>query len=182
MARKNPPDFYGERRRTRLPRGVNVRFFAIFIPASLGLLAVALVFAVRLTRNPERLPPTQVRALDGKVRIPVSALGDGTMRRFDYVPAGGDRSLRFFIAVGKDGVYHAAWDACEDRYERGVGFTKVSCDMECGLCGTRTCVVVLGKPGSGCRPAFLPHRVDDAHVLVLSRDLDEGRKHFGIKE
>lgn len=128
-------------------------------------------------------PPTLSAAVtvvpdgEGRVRIPIDTVKDGSLHRFAYVSGDGHR-VRFFLINRYDaehvriGVVFDACMICGDE-----GYIQEGDEVICIACNVRLFRPSIGKPG-GCNPIPLRHEADATHITVAAADLEKGARYF----
>jgi len=113
---------------------------------------------------------------DNVFSIPLAALDDG-QAHFYQADAGG-KNVRFFAMKSGDGVYRAAFDACDVCYEAKKGYTQDGEFMVCNNCGQRFHSSRINEVKGGCNPAPLNRVVEGDHLVIALGDIAQGGFYF----
>lgn len=112
--------------------------------------------------------PEEYEIKDGMIEIPLSALEDMHLHRYNYTAEDGAK-MRFFCIKKSQGSYGVVLDACEicgpsGYFERGD-------DVVCKLCDVVMNRGTIGFKG-GCNPIPFPYIVHDEKIKIKPADLD----------
>src|ERR1700726_2162771 len=121
-------------------------------------------------------PATDVTFVDGKVSIPVKAIYDGELHRFEAREGGVE--VRFWLYQKPDGKIATLFDACQIC--GGGGFYKGSHGVICKNCAAPINPQSVGMAG-GCNPIPLKAEVTADAVIVSEADIAAGRHYFEQK-
>src|SRR6266446_3811151 len=121
-------------------------------------------------------PATEVSFVDGKVSIPVKAIYDGELHRYETRDCGVE--VRFWLYQKPDGKIATLFDACQICGP--VGFYKGSHGVICKNCAAPINPQSVGMAG-GCNPIPLKAEVTDDAVIVSEADIAAGRHYFEQK-
>lgn len=138
-----------------------------------GLLIVLSLGYAYSFRSMERTEPVPVRALGGVLRIPLSRLQDGRMKRFGF--RAGGRVVRFLAKKMNEDRYACALDAC--RICGSAGYMEQGPHLICLNCTAEINPLSFGR-GGGCNPIPLGSRRDGDSLLIRVRDLEAWRDWF----
>lgn len=108
---------------------------------------------------------------DGKVRIPLAEVSDGSARFYEYRAADG-KTLRFFVIKSSDGVYRAAADACDVCFRSKMGYHQEGDDMVCNKCGRHFASKDVNVITGSCNPDGIPRAVEGGNLLIAAADLN----------
>jgi uncharacterized membrane protein len=111
------------------------------------------------------------------VRIPLSDIGDGRARFFDY-RAKDNRVVKFFVMRSSDGVYRAALDACDTCYHAKRGYRQEADEMVCNNCGLRFPSALINEVKGGCNPIGLPRAVEGDQLVIKAGELESRAVYF----
>lgn len=152
-----------QQRRDRLFRnGVSVVAFA-------AMLLVGSAF-VQSNLGAAEAPPTRLVPSGDSVSVPLAALADGKLHKFQY------GAVRFdAIKDSASGQIHTALDAC--TICGPIGYRQDGENMVCKNCGSMIDVPTVGEPG-GCNPIPLSSHVQDGKLLVALTALDAQQSVF----
>lgn len=167
---KNP----AERRKSRAAIRGRLRWSAAAL-SGLGLCLLSITVAAHFANRSAELPPLIDIAPEGDmVRIPLSLVEDGALRRFVYTTRQGT-PVRYIIVKKSASAYGVGLDACNvcgpaGYYERGGEVVCIMCD------------VVMNKSTigffGGCNPVPLPFTVNDGHLVIKTADLEAEAARF----
>ena len=113
------------------------------------------------------------------VSFPASLFDDGKARHFEHVS--GDFRIKYFIVRSSDGIIRAAFDACDVCWPAGKGYFQEGDHMVCRNCGRRFKSILVNEVKGGCNPAPLNRSVKNGEVVILVKDILEGRQYFNFK-
>lgn len=121
-------------------------------------------------------PSTEVTFVDGKVSIPLKAVYDGELHRYEAKENGVE--VRFWLYQKPDGKVATLFDACEIC--GAVGFYKTKQAVICKNCAAPMNLQSIGMPG-GCNPVPMKAQVTDDAVIISEADVLAGRHYFEPK-
>jgi len=110
------------------------------------------------------------------VRIPLSALDSGKTLFLESDLEG--RRVYFFAMKSSDGVYRAAYDACDVCFRSNRGYRQEGDLMVCNNCGQAFPSVKVNEIRGGCNPAPLTRTVDGDSLVIRKVDLAAGNGYF----
>lgn len=110
------------------------------------------------------------------VKIPLKALDSGKAL-FLEADLGG-RQIHYFALKSSDGVYRAAYDACDVCFRANRGYRQEGDLMVCNQCGQTFPSVKVNEIKGGCNPAPLARRIDGEHLVITKGDLAAGGSYF----
>ena len=119
---------------------------------------------------------TPVRAENGEVKVPVSALADS--KAVYYVYDNGGMPVKFFVLKASDGTVRVALDACTACNHAKLGYRQEGDNMVCNNCGMAFPSTRVGKISGGCSPIPVTNTQDGKTLTVKAKDLEEGAKYF----
>jgi uncharacterized membrane protein len=111
------------------------------------------------------------------VAIPLEDISTD-MKVLTYDAAGVD--VRYFAVIAGDGEVRTAFDACDVCGGR-KGYRQQGDDVVCNNCGLAFDIDSLGtknKPGGGCWPSYLSHKIENGNVLIEKKELEQGAFRF----
>jgi len=111
-----------------------------------------------------------------EIRISTAEVDDGKAHYYSYDSDG--VNIRYFIIKSSDGVYRAAFDACDECYRAKKGYRQDGDDMVCNNCGLKFESNKINEVKGGCNPGPLKRTVDGLDVVIKLDDLDDGRWYF----
>src|SRR6195256_2315349 len=111
-------------------------------------------------------PATEVTFVDGKVSIPVKAIYDGELHRFEAREGGVE--VRFWLYQKPDGKIATLFDACEICGP--VGFYKGPTGIACKNCAAPINPPSVGMPG-GCNPVPIQAEQTATAVIIHEGDI-----------
>ncbi|MDR1490524.1 MAG: Fe-S-containing protein [Desulfovibrio sp.] len=123
----------------------------------------------------ELSPPVAVAAVDGRVSLPLSLVGDGALHRFAYTAKGGT-NIRFIVIKKTETAYGVGLDAC-DVCGAGGGYYERKGQVICTLCDVVMNKVTIGFAG-GCNPVPLPFRIMEGRLVIDIEDLEAEEARF----
>lgn len=154
-------------RRSRLP----------LVIAAAAIIAVAAVAgAFLLTRGNGTATATTTVAATGDVRIPLVDLAGGEAKFFTY-DAGGT-TVKYFVMKSSDGVYRAAFDACDVCFANKKGYHQEGDEMVCNNCGRRFPSTKINVLEGGCNPGPIEREVKGTDLVLTTAELDAGARYF----
>jgi len=117
--------------------------------------------------------PQEVTFDRGAVRIPVSAVSDGSLHRFVIDDQG--VHVRFIVIQKPDKSLAVALDACaicgtQGYYQKGP-------EVICKNCGSDIVIATIGTTG-GCNPVPLNARIDNGTLIVDEAAFEGGARLF----
>ena len=110
------------------------------------------------------------------VRIPLSALDSGKALFLETDLEG--RQIHYFAIKSSDGVYRAAYDACDVCFRANRGYRQENDLMVCNNCGQAFPSVKVNEVKGGCNPAPLARMVDGQTLVIRKGDLAAGKDYF----
>ena len=116
-----------------------------------------------------------VETSDG-VKIPLSSLRSGNAL-FLQADLGG-REIHYIALQSGDGVYRAAFDACDVCFRRNRGYRQEGDLLVCNHCGQSFPSGKVNEVKGGCNPAPLPRTVQGDFLLIRKDDLAAGGPYF----
>jgi uncharacterized membrane protein len=147
------------------------------IAAGVALVVVAAVaLYVTMGRGDGTATATTTVASTGDVRIPVADLADGQARFFSY-DAGGVE-VKYFVMKSSDGVYRAAFDACDVCFANKKGYHQEGDEMVCNNCGRRFPSTKINVLEGGCNPGPIERKVKGQELVLTTAELDAGARYF----
>ena len=150
--------------------------------ASAGIAACLLLTAVTLTavkawdtRVIELSAPETYAVRDGTILVPVDAVSDGHLHRFEYRTAK-NVDVRW-IVVKKPGSasFGVGLDACEVC--GNAGYFERGGQVVCKRCDVVMNINTIGFKG-GCNPIPLAYEVADGNLVFRIEDIEAGEKEF----
>ncbi len=117
--------------------------------------------------------PAQVTLDNGAVRLPVAALSDGNLHRFELQDDG--VSVRFIVIEKPDHTLATAFDACEICGTQG--YYQKGPEIICRNCGSDIVISTIGVRG-GCNPIPLASHVEGDKLVIAADALEHGTSIF----
>jgi uncharacterized membrane protein len=111
-----------------------------------------------------------------EVRIPSSDINDGQAYYYEYDSGG--KEIRYFVLKSSDGVFRAAFDACDVCFQEKRGYRQEGDDMVCNNCGQRFPSTKINVIKGGCNPAPLTRTDEGSELVIKTSDIEAGRKYF----
>jgi uncharacterized membrane protein len=121
-------------------------------------------------------PDNTLVAENGVFRIPLTGLDDGKARHYTVPSAG--KEVTFFVVKSPDGVFRAAFDACDVCFAAKKGYAQEGEHMVCVNCGQRFHVSRINEVKGGCNPAPLTRSIEGDMLLVTEQDVAQGVAYF----
>ncbi len=114
---------------------------------------------------------------DGAIRIPVAEVHDGKVHFFTYKNSG--KRINFFVRTdGKDNL-SSCFDACFTCYKHKKGYREEGTNLVCNECGLKFRLADERWDNSGgCSPITLKSRIENNELVIMTEDLEKGRKLF----
>jgi high-affinity iron transporter len=153
-------------RRERLWMISVLTFSFVFI----ALITAEFVYA-KSASNPS--PAAEVTFVNGRVSIPLTAISDGELHRFQAQENG--TAIRFWLYQKPDGKIATVFDACEIC--GAVGFYKTANGVVCRNCGAPINPQSVGTHG-GCNPVPLKATQTADAVIIEEADVAAGSRMF----
>ena len=117
-----------------------------------------------------------VKAVDGKIRIPLAEVNDGEAHYYQYKE--GDSTVQFFVVKSRDGVIRAAFDACDVCFPAKKGYSQDGDFMICNNCGRSFHSNRINVVEGGCNPAPLNRKVVGDTLVIAASDVLLGNRYF----
>lgn len=112
----------------------------------------------------------------GEVRIPRKAFDAGKAIFLKADIAG--KEIHYFALKSGDGVYRAAFDACDVCFRKNRGYRQEGDLMVCNNCGQSFPSAKVNDIKGGCNPSPLARTVDGEHLVIRKSDLAAGGTYF----
>jgi len=162
------------RQKRKIRRAVAV---AILLLAGVATVAQAGLFDGIFKKSPVEIAKAAgaVETVDA-VRIPLSALDSGKTLFLESELEGS--RVYFFAMRSSDGVYRAAYDACDVCFRSNRGYRQEGDLMVCNNCGQAFPSVKVNEVKGGCNPAPLTRTVDGDSLVIRKVDLAAGKGYF----
>ncbi len=109
--------------------------------------------------------------------IPVSKVDDGKAHFYNYESSSGV-TIRFFVLKSSDGVFRAAFDACDVCYSAKKGYRQEGDYMVCNNCGNKFPSTKINEEKGGCNPASLDRTIDGGNIVIKNADIEKGVRFF----
>src|SRR5947209_3156879 len=119
-------------------------------------------------------PATEVKFVNGQVRIPLAQVSDGDLHRFQAQENG--IPIRFWLYQKPDGKIATVFDACEIC--GAVGFYKSANGVICKNCAAPINPQSVGSAG-GCNPVPLKATETADAIIIQEADIAAGSRMFG---
>jgi len=111
-----------------------------------------------------------------EVRIPLKALESGKAI-FLRTDAGG-KEIHYFALKSSDGVYRAAYDACDVCFRLNRGYRQEGDLMVCNNCGQTFPSDKVNEVRGGCNPSPLARTVEGGMLIIQKSDIAAGGPYF----
>lgn len=153
---------------------------AAFLLAGFAITAQAGLFDGFLNRSPAQAAKAAgvVETAD-EVKIPLDSLDSGKTLFLVHPREG--RDLFYFALKSSDGVYRAAFDACDVCFRANRGYRQEGDLMVCNQCGQAFPSVKINEVKGGCNPAPLSRKVEGQFLVIRKADLAAGKEYFPFK-
>lgn len=112
----------------------------------------------------------------GEVSIPLKALDSGKAIFLKADIAG--KEIHYFALKSSDGVYRAAYDACDVCFRTNRGYRQEGDLMVCNNCGQKFPSDKVNEIKGGCNPSPLARTVDGEHLVIQKTDIAAGGPYF----
>lgn len=112
----------------------------------------------------------------GVVKIPLKALDSGKAIFLKSDIAG--KEIHYFALKSSDGVYRAAFDACDVCFRSNRGYRQEGDLMVCNNCGQKFPSDKVNEVKGGCNPSPLARTVDGESLAILKSDIAAGANYF----
>lgn len=146
---------------------------AVIVTAVIAVLAGG-VFALNI---PGLGKHEKVKAQNGSVSIPLSAVADGKAHFYRFTDGG--KNLDFFVVKGSDGAVRTAFDACDVCFREKKGYEQQGEVMICKNCNKKFAIDRIGPHAiGGCNPSYLPNSQAGGKVAISVADLKGGVRFF----
>lgn len=111
-----------------------------------------------------------------EVRIPLKSLDPG---KAIFLKADiGGKEIHYFVLKSSDGVYRAAYDACDVCFRMNRGYRQEADLMVCNNCGQSFPSAKVNEVKGGCNPSPLARTVDGQYLVIRKADLAAGGPYF----
>jgi uncharacterized membrane protein len=119
-------------------------------------------------------------SLSGKktIEIPISKIDNGNAYFYKYSHDNVD--IKFFVLKSSDGIFRAAFDACDVCWRSGKGYKQLGDKMICRNCGRGFASTMVNEIEGGCNPAPLKRRVENGKLTIKISDIVPGSKFFNL--
>jgi len=111
-----------------------------------------------------------------EVRIPLKALESG--KAIFLKAEFGGKEIHYFALKSSDGVYRAAYDACDVCFRANRGYRQEGDLMVCNNCGQSFPSVKVNEVKGGCNPSPLARTTDGEHLVIRKADIAAGGPYF----
>lgn len=113
------------------------------------------------------------------VKVPLKALDSG--KALFLVAELGGQQVHYFALKSSDGVYRAAFDACDVCFRANRGYRQEGDLSVCNQCGQSFPSVKINEIKGGCNPAPLSRKVEGQYLVIKKADLAAGKEYFPSK-
>ena len=115
----------------------------------------------------------------GAVTVPLKALDSG--KALFLVAELGGQQIHYFAIRSSDGIYRAAFDACDVCFRANRGYRQEGDVMVCNQCGQTFPSTKINEVKGGCNPAPLGRNAGGRYLLIQNADLAAGKGYFPFK-
>jgi len=112
----------------------------------------------------------------GEVRIPLNALESGKAIFLKAEAYG--KEIHYFALKSSDGVYRAAYDACDVCFRLNRGYRQEGDLMVCNNCGQTFPSDKVNEVRGGCNPSPLVRTVEGGMLIIRKSDIAAGGPYF----
>lgn len=109
--------------------------------------------------------------------IEIAKINDG-LAHFYELPSQTGKTIRFFVLKSSDGVFRAAFDACDVCYREKKGYRQEGDNMVCNNCGRKFPSNLINVEQGGCNPAPLDRTIDGEYLVIKKSDIELGVRYF----
>jgi uncharacterized membrane protein len=158
-------------------RGKRLPIVAALILAGIATIGAAAMFGTGCSKSPADVArEAGVIETADAVKIPLSVLESG---KAIFLAADMDgKRIHYFALKSSDGVFRAAYDACDVCFRSNKGYRQEGDLMVCNNCGQMFPSVKVNVLKGGCNPAPLVRTVDGDHLLIQKKDIAAGSSYF----
>ncbi len=110
--------------------------------------------------------------------FPVSQFDDSKARHYEYKD--NNATIRYFVLKSSDGVIRAAFDACDVCWRAGRGYFQSGDLMICRNCSRTFASVDINVLSGGCNPVPLTRNIENDKVVILVKDILNGKQYFSF--
>jgi uncharacterized membrane protein len=111
-----------------------------------------------------------------EVRIPLKSLDPGKAIFLEADIAG--KEIHYFVLKSRDGVYRAAYDACDVCFRANRGYRQEGDLVVCNNCGQSFPSAKVNEVKGGCNPSPLARTVDGEYLVIKKADIAAGGPYF----
>jgi len=153
---------------------------AILLVAGIAVAANGGLFDSVFKKSPAEIAKAAgVVATAEAIKIPLKTLDSGKAL---FLAAEIDgRQIHYFAIRSSDGVYRAAYDACDVCFRANRGYRQEGDLMVCDQCGQTFPSVKVNEVKGGCNPAPLTRRVLGQYLVIQKTDVAAGARYFPSK-
>jgi len=109
--------------------------------------------------------------------IPISSINDGKAHFYEF-PSVTGKTIRFFVLKSSDGVFRAAFDACDVCFREKKGYRQEGDIMVCNNCGMKFPSTKINVEKGGCNPSPLERAVVGDSLVIRKSDIEAGVRYF----
>lgn len=149
----------------------------IAVIAVLSVAALCVIFGSRQSGGALSGQLKAASAPGQDVRIPIAEVSDGKAKFYNYTLSD-NKEISFFVIKSSDGIFRAAFNACDVCYEKRLGYHQEGDDMVCNKCGRHFPTSKVNEVKGGCNPAPLERTVEGDHLVIKADDLKQGAFYF----
>jgi hypothetical protein len=121
----------------------------------------------------------KIALVNGEVVLDASRL-NGTTASFFNTELPDGKTLYFFVVKDKNGIYHAAANACQVCFPAKLGFRQEGDSMVCNVCGNKYPLEKVATEKGSCNPAPInPNlEVKEGKLVIRQAELDKVTEFF----
>ena len=114
-----------------------------------------------------------VAITNNQIQIPTTGFETNKTRYFNTELDG--KIIYFFVVKDKNGIYHAAANACVVCFKTYKGFRQEGDEIVCNNCGNRYPIEKIATEKGGCNPGPInPNlEVTDGQIIIKQTDIDQ---------
>ncbi|MBI5575185.1 MAG: DUF2318 domain-containing protein, partial [Deltaproteobacteria bacterium] len=149
----------------------------IVLVAGMAIIAQAGLFDGLMKKGPaETAKAAGVVETADAVKIPLATLESG--KALFLVQESGGRQVHYFALKSSDGLYRAAFDACDVCFRTNRGYRQEANHMVCNNCGLAFPSAKIGEVKGGCNPAPLARKLEGQYLVIGKGDIEAGKDYF----
>lgn len=110
----------------------------------------------------------------GEIKLDAAIFADN-QARFYNVKIPDNKIIYFFVVKDKNGIYHAAANACQVCFSARKGFHQEGDEIVCNNCGNRYPLEKIATEKGGCNPAPISPNLEvkNGKLTIKQADLEQ---------